>query len=423
MADANDVQARVKAALDFLLQQSQNVVRSVNGKEPDEAGNIAVPARNVGDEWHSFTGQVPVGGVPYCGQEVTRETYADLWAWVQAQGLVKTESEWQALSASQRGNVPFYSDGDGSTTFRMPKVVGYIRGAASQAEAGAYTAEGLPNISGSFGGMKNRAAYADEKLNGAFKNHAPNEANRIGALNDTVSVYQTYYAVSFDASRSSSIYGNSTHVTPETSVVLFGVYAFGEITNVGTLDADALATGLATVESRISDCFPLAGGALTGRYIYRPDDDGYLTICGCLNEGKNGAFLTLHGKNFGEDDAGKGQFVLGISNDVGKKLLVGRLNGRLQWDGKEVERINSSGSNWVRYESGLQIVFGSLVGGDGVVVTLPAAFASGAYSVSASYRSTATNASSISIADHSPTSFKVYSLAWGLTWVAVGLWK
>lgn len=50
MADANDVQARVKAALDFLLQQSQNVVRSVDGHAPDANGNVQV---EVGDAYES----------------------------------------------------------------------------------------------------------------------------------------------------------------------------------------------------------------------------------------------------------------------------------------------------------------------------------------------------------------------------------
>lgn len=54
----------------------------------------AIAGKNVGDEWHSFTGKIPAGGVPYCGQEVTRTTYADLWNYVQTQGLVTTESEW-----------------------------------------------------------------------------------------------------------------------------------------------------------------------------------------------------------------------------------------------------------------------------------------------------------------------------------------
>lgn len=83
-------------------------------------------AHSVGEEWCSFTDTVPVGGLRYAGQMVTRETYADLWAYAQAQGLVKTEAEWQTLSAN--GYVPYYSDGDGSTTFRMPKKSGSMAG-------------------------------------------------------------------------------------------------------------------------------------------------------------------------------------------------------------------------------------------------------------------------------------------------------
>lgn len=281
--------------------------RSVNGREPDETGDIAVPSRNVGDEWHSFTGQIPTGGVPYCGQEVTRATYADLWVYAQNNGLVKTESEWQALNTSQNGNVPFYSSGDGSTTFRMPKVVGYIKGSASQSDAGSYATEGLPNISGSFGGMGNRMAYTVSERKGAFKYYGTNPADTVGALNEARSGYQTYFAVSFDASRSSSVYGSSTHVTPETSVVLFGVYAFGEITNVGTLDADTLATGLATLEANklsrddkaeiTSWCIPnyaaqIAGSTSSGALI-QVDADSFVSVYSEVPYKENyGVFIT-----------------------------------------------------------------------------------------------------------------------------------
>lgn len=244
-------------------------VKTVEGRAPDDNGNISIPFRNVGDEWHSFTGQIPVGGVPYCGQEVTRATYADLWAWVQAQGLVKTESEWQALATSQNGNVPFYSSGDGSTTFRMPKVIGYIKGASSQADAGSYTAEGLPNITGQHGLVSR-----------------PDISSPTGACYG----YQTsgfaggdykFGYNRFDASRSDPIYGNSAHVTPETSVILFGVYAFGEITNVGALDADTLATGLATVETGLATKLNTSTPHIvetwsSGKQFYRKWSDGWI---------------------------------------------------------------------------------------------------------------------------------------------------
>lgn len=225
--------------------------RSVNGRDPDETGNIAVPSRNVGDEWHSFTGQIPVGGVPYCGQEVTRATYADLWAWVQAQGLVKTEDEWQALNTSQNGNVPFYSDGDGSTTFRMPKIVGYVKGASSQSESGSYVAEGLPDITGN---LRNNVVEA-VAVDGAFVESFRWQNNFAGSESGTA---EQGVNLSFRASASNPIYGNSDHVTPETATVLFGVYAFGEITNVGALDADTLATGLATLEAKATTWSPVA---------------------------------------------------------------------------------------------------------------------------------------------------------------------
>ena len=93
----------------------------------------------VGEEWHSYAGEIPAGGVPYAGQTVSRETYAVLWQYAQDKGLVKPEAEWQTLAAS--GNVKFYSDGDGATTFRMPKVT-------NDATNGVYAFGVITNVDG-----------------------------------------------------------------------------------------------------------------------------------------------------------------------------------------------------------------------------------------------------------------------------------
>ena len=227
------------------VENVEGAPRTVNNKTPDDNGNIDIPSRHVGDEWHSFTGKIPAGGVPYCGQIVTRATYADLWAYAQEQGLVKTEAEWQAISKSKGGNVPFYSSGDGSKTFRMPAIVGYIKGASTVDEAGQYIAEGLPNIEAS-GLIWRTGTDKDDQLTGALVLD-----RSITNYPDTNDDHKNGPKLNFDASRSNSIYGNSDHVTPETAVVLYGVYAYGEITNVGALDAETLANGLATVETRI----------------------------------------------------------------------------------------------------------------------------------------------------------------------------
>ncbi|QDP49736.1 MAG: putative tail fiber protein [Prokaryotic dsDNA virus sp.] len=60
------------------------------------------------------TNTVEAGWLSHDGQELSRATYADLWDWVQTNTTVVTEAAWQA------GEFGKFSDGDGSTTFRMP---------------------------------------------------------------------------------------------------------------------------------------------------------------------------------------------------------------------------------------------------------------------------------------------------------------
>lgn len=214
-----------------------------------EALNGLKTIHQVGEEWVSYVGDIPTGGVPYCGQEVNRETYSALWSYAQAKGLVKSESEWQSLYASQGGNVAFYSSGNGSSTFRMPRLVGYVRGASSQSESGSYVKEGLPNIT-----SKSPDGYGLDVWTAGDTNQT------VGAIKITQSSfrpagaasYGTFCSIDFDANRCSSLYGNSDHVTPETSVVLYGVYAFGEIGNASSLDAATLASAIARVESNMN---------------------------------------------------------------------------------------------------------------------------------------------------------------------------
>ncbi len=218
----------------------------------------------VGEEWHSYTGEIPVGGVPYDGYERIREVYSALWAYAQEKGLVKTDAEWQEIANANGGNVPFYSDGDGSTTFRLPKIVGYLKGASIQSETGNYIAEGLPNITGNFSNNGNTSNANSAITNGSFAFSGDYMYSSEGGAN-------VGRMVTFDASLSNPIYGNSDHVTPETSVVMFGVYAFGAVVESGELDATTLATGLARVESN------LAGTVRSVNGVYA-DIDGNVTI-------------------------------------------------------------------------------------------------------------------------------------------------
>lgn len=69
------------------------------------------------------TATAPTGWLKLNGQLVSRTTYANLWAFVQASGLVVAEGTWTANSWG------CFSVGDGATTFRLPDMRGmHVRG-------------------------------------------------------------------------------------------------------------------------------------------------------------------------------------------------------------------------------------------------------------------------------------------------------
>lgn len=86
-------------------------------------------------------------------------------------------------------------------------------------------------------------------------------------------------------------------------------------------------------------------------YIQKTDDAHHIRINGCTANDK-GAGLLLYGKDFLHTG---GNFDLVASNGVVNRQLIGRPDGSLSWDDREVERVTDMGSNCIRYESGLQI--------------------------------------------------------------------
>ena len=231
---------------------------------------------SLGDTWISFDSSIPAGGVPFCGQLVTRAMYADLFAWAQEQGKVKTESEWQAHASANGGNCPYYSDGDGSTTFRMPAVVAYLKGATSASEGGTYKAQALPNLYGIMETGHSFAPYASKApATGPFR--LTNTTG--GAVGGSVQGY--YQGFSFDASRVSSVYKNGhTDVTPETFTVLVGVYA-GSYTNTGDIDVSGLQTAVAAMETEVnakldSSVPHVIDKGKSGEIIWRVWSDGFI---------------------------------------------------------------------------------------------------------------------------------------------------
>lgn len=208
--------------------------------------NSGVP---VGFEYFSTNPNIPAGSIPLFGGEYSREVYSDLWSWVQEQaGYLIEESEWQEKSAANGGNVPFYSKGNGTTTFRVPSLNCWVKGANGIEEVGSYLSAGLPNITG---GISTQGIFNNAVPYGAFEVSEGNIFSESGANQYNSKLFN------FDASRSSSVYGNSDTVQPKSIVGMWLVKAYGTVTNVGSTDVANIAQGLTELENRVT---PIANG-------------------------------------------------------------------------------------------------------------------------------------------------------------------
>ena len=308
----------------------------------------------VGFEYFSPNPNIPQGSLPLFGGEYSRATYSALWDWVQTQtGYLITDTAWQVLSNSQKGNVPFYSDGDGSTTFRVPSLKCWVKAAnGAVTEVGSYLEAGLPNITGDlvpiansgWSPNTNRGLFSTGAKTSDYKTHL--ESNTSG-----LTANQT-----FDASKANSIYGNSTTVQPESIVGMWLVKAYGTIVDTGTIDEqqyidDRIAAEVTRTDGKF---LPLTGGTMNGNIEWTKGAIGYRgtahhdtsvinrqlvvsagTVDSAWNDGN--AKLCLHTyDDTGTNTAENGSFVLQASDGTNAPYLEGKPNGELIWSGNNV---------------------------------------------------------------------------------------
>lgn len=240
----------------------------------------------VGFEYFSTNPNIPAGSLPLFGGEYSRTVYSDLWSWVQEQpNYLLTEEEWQAKANANDGNVPYYSSGDGSTTFRVPSLKCWVKGANGIEEVGSFLSAGLPNITGEASWQSNTGLLIDAYAvsSGAFVKGAHYPA----VLSNTSSSSGSN-ALGLDASRSNPIYGNSNTVQPKSIVGMWLVKAYGTVSNVGSTDVADIAQGLTEAETRIGQLENHSAGATVvesyrnGTEWYRKWSDGWLEQGGVL---------------------------------------------------------------------------------------------------------------------------------------------
>ena len=141
-------------------------------------------------------GSLPTGWLLCDGSAISRTTYSALFNTV--------------------GTI--YGTGDDSTTFNIPNLVDkFIEGAAT---AGIVKAAGLPNITGNVVSPSNDGFQPNSGA-GAFRSGAKTANYRTQLQTSDVGMTNTQ---TFDASRSSSIYGNSTTVQPPALTMQYAIY-------------------------------------------------------------------------------------------------------------------------------------------------------------------------------------------------------
>ena len=209
-------------------------------------------------------GTVPADSIICNGATYSRALYKDFFDYITTQGWVKTEAEWQEIVTRDYGFCPFYSDGDGSTNFRTPKFAPYQQIAMTVAKATTYHEAGLPNITGYWNTRGPEVLV--NSTGGAFSIESTSDNYGYGHSTGGSSP-----KLKFNASSSSSIYGLSSTVQPESHEWIVCVVAYGIATNVGSVDMADVLTTVAQVQANLGTAVKSVNGQ-------KPNNAGNVTI-------------------------------------------------------------------------------------------------------------------------------------------------
>ena len=212
---------------------------------------------------YSANSEYPPAGFLFCdGSAVSRTMYPDLFA------LIGTT----------------FGNGDGVSTFNLPDLTlgEFLEGSSV---AGTSKSAGLPNITGNMRRIWKPMDGSIASADGAF---AIDTSQGDGGSSDAV--VGGFDRVSFDASRSSAVYGNSTTVQPKSVTVRYIIKAFNATTSSSELiDITQYASALNQKYDVGSDwCYIYpnngtesnpANVTLSNRYVLDNPFPGYLVFC------------------------------------------------------------------------------------------------------------------------------------------------
>lgn len=232
LAEYNDQQVALNHPewICFITDDYSDTESMVTNREIGELVYSTIPLVNAGLHL--------ADGVLIDGTGVYKEFYEHMSSVYDAghTSIFATEADWQT-AVSTYGKCGKYVLDTTNHTIRLPKIPGFVEGTLTEADIGALVAAGLPNITGSIVSTGGNLRSGTETVSGAlYVSTADNAAT--GGSN------RGYKGIYFDASRSNSVYGNSTTVQPESIKVYVYVVIANKTKTAIAADIDEIATDL-----------------------------------------------------------------------------------------------------------------------------------------------------------------------------------
>ena len=192
--------------------------------------------------------------------------------------LFETEANWQQ-SVTDYGVCGKFVYDSTNNTVRLPKITGIVEGTTDLTALGDLVQAGLPNITGDGTHYTTWSFPSGAIGSTGGSNHYSGDGNKLGQ-----GIWD------FDASRSSSIYGNSTTVQPQTIKVLYYIVIATSTKTDIQVDIDEIATDLNGKADTDLSNVPSSKGILTESYVngtswYRIYSDGWCEQGGYINSG------------------------------------------------------------------------------------------------------------------------------------------
>ncbi|QKN87515.1 tail fiber protein [Yersinia phage vB_YenM_281] len=202
-------------------------------------------------DWHPLRESVPHGRIPADGQLLSRELYPALWEAVRDRRVpVTTEELWNS-DGKRRG---CYTEGDGSTNFRVPDYngktsgslgAGFLRGDGlnSLSESGMIQGDAIRNIKGYAGAVANYKALASS---GALSLDADQGPMYVNGAN--TGVWAALRNMSIDVSKAVPTAADNH---PVNVTGCFVIQYAGAVINSGYVDAVKAIEQISKLDSRV----------------------------------------------------------------------------------------------------------------------------------------------------------------------------